>query len=155
MNEQNITPIRRLTLLTLLLTLFATSRISAQFGIDWFTFDGGGSPSSGAAYTLHGTVGQPDAGAASGGAYTVQGGFWGAFVGGSGDGLSLLRILRDGANFTLAWPNPSAGFQLQESPSLTAPNWTDVIAAPAVIGDEQQVSQPIAPGARFYRLRRP
>ena len=132
-----------------------TGVASAQYALDWFTLDGGGGQSSGGAYTLAGTIGQPDAGASSGGAYTLHGGFWSAFAGGVGENLPLLRILRDGANVTLAWPNPSAGFQLQESPSLTAPNWTDVNTAPGVVGDERQVNQTLAPGARFYRLRRP
>ena len=133
----------------------ATSSVHAQFAIDWFTLDGGGGSSTGGAYTLEGTIGQPDAGVLSGGSYTVQGGFWSAFAGGSGESLPLLRILRDGANVTLAWPNPSSGFQLQESPSLSAPNWTDVNTAPAVVGDERQVNQVINPGLRFYRLRQP
>ena len=34
--------------------------------------------SAGGAYTLGGTVGQPDAGVLSGGDYILSGGFWGA-----------------------------------------------------------------------------
>lgn len=45
--------------------------------LDWFTADGGGGTwSEGGGFTLGGTVGQPDAGALSGGAYTLLGGFW-------------------------------------------------------------------------------
>lgn len=153
MNKRNITNSPRS--LVLFALLLVSSRVHAQFALDWFTLDGGGGSSAGGAYTLQGTIGQPDAGALGGGSYALQGGFWSAFVGVSGEGLPLLRILRDGANVTLAWPNPSAGFQLQESSSLTAPNWTDVNVAPGVVGEEKQVSQLIVPGARFYRLRRP
>ena len=128
---------------------------SAQYAIDWFTLDGGGGPSSGGAYTLNGTIGQSDAGVSSGGSYTLHGGFWSAFAVVQTEGTPWLRILRNGANVTLAWPNPSVGFQLQESPSLTAPNWTDVNTAPAVVGDERQVNQILAAGPRFYRLRQP
>lgn len=128
---------------------------SAQYQVNWFTIDGGGGQSSGGAYTLNGTIGQPDAATSSGGAYTLQGGFWSAFAVVQTDGTPSLRILRNGPNVTLAWPNPSAGFQLQESPSLTAPNWTDVNTAPGIVGDERQVSQTLASGNRFYRLRRP
>lgn len=128
-----------------------TSLAEAQFAIDWFTLDGGGGASSGGAYTLAGTIGQPDAATSSGGSYTLQGGFWpGAMV----ETAPALRILRDGANITLAWPDPSSGFQLQESPSLTAPDWTDVATPPAIVGNEKQVGQTLAPGARFYRLRK-
>lgn len=48
------------------------------YSIDWWTVDGGGvMNSSGGAYTLSGTAGQPDAGATMiGGVYNLQGGFW-------------------------------------------------------------------------------
>lgn len=49
----------------------------AGYAIDWFTIDGGGAMnSSGGAYTLSGTIGQPDAGAMESGAYNLSGGFW-------------------------------------------------------------------------------
>jgi hypothetical protein len=48
----------------------------AQFTIDWFTLDGGGGSSSGGTFSLSATIGQPDAGAMSGGAFTLGGGFW-------------------------------------------------------------------------------
>jgi hypothetical protein len=48
-----------------------------SFEIAWYTVDGGGGPSSGAAYELSGTAGQPDAGTPMiGGTYQVTGGFW-------------------------------------------------------------------------------
>ena len=50
---------------------------AAQFALDWFTIDGGGAmQSSGGAYTLGGTIGQPDAGPMSGGNFELGGGFW-------------------------------------------------------------------------------
>jgi hypothetical protein len=50
----------------------------AQFQIDWYTVDGGGGTSTGGAFSLTGTMGQPDAGSASGGTFACAGGFWGA-----------------------------------------------------------------------------
>lgn len=50
---------------------------AADFSIPWWTVDGGGGVSAGGAYTLSGTIGQPDAGVQSGGVYTLDGGFWG------------------------------------------------------------------------------
>lgn len=128
---------------------------TAQYSVDWFNIGGGGGQSSGGVYTLNGTIGQPDSGRASGGAYTLHGGFWSAFAVVQTEGAPTLRILRNGGNVTLAWPNPSTGFQLQESPSLTTPVWTDLNTAPVVVGDERQVGQSIAPGPRFFRLRKP
>lgn len=142
----------------LLSTLLLTSVLSsahAEYAIDWFTIDGGGEQSSADSYTLNGTIGQPAAATSSGGAYTLQGGFWSAFAVVRTEGSPTLRILRSGANVTLAWPNPSAGFQLQESPSLTAPSWTDVNTTPGIVGDERQLNQTLNPGSRFYRLRKP
>lgn len=46
------------------------------FDIPWFTIDGGGGSSTGGVFALEGTIGQPDAGSMSGGAYTLSGGFW-------------------------------------------------------------------------------
>jgi hypothetical protein len=53
----------------------------AQLSIDWHTIDGGGGTSSGGGFTLSGTIGQPDAGQMSAGAFTCSGGFW---AGGTG-----------------------------------------------------------------------
>ncbi len=48
-----------------------------QASISWWTIDGGGGTSTGGAYTLSGTIGQPDASnPMTGGAYTLTGGFW-------------------------------------------------------------------------------
>ena len=55
--------------------------VSAQTGggydLTWNSIDGGGATfSTGGGYSLGATVGQADAGAASGGVYTLSGGFW-------------------------------------------------------------------------------
>ena len=51
------------------------------YDLTWYTIDDGGGMAAGGgspdAYTLDGTVGQPDASAWSGGGYTLAGGFWG------------------------------------------------------------------------------
>ena len=51
------------------------------YSITWYTIDGGGGTSSGGAYTVSGTIGQPDAGTLSGGVYTLAGGFWAGVTG--------------------------------------------------------------------------
>jgi hypothetical protein len=141
------------TLLSFL--LLAAIPASAQYTIDWSTLDGGGGQSSGGAYTLTGTIGQPDAATSSGGSYTLHGGFWSAFAVVPTEDAPSLRIIRSGPNVVLAWPNPSTSYQLQETLSLSSPNWTDVNAAPGVVGNERQVNQTLNPGPRFYRLRKP
>ncbi len=53
----------------------------AQLDPAWWTLDGGGwTFSSGGAYTLGATIGQPDAWGMAGGDYALMGGFWGGYV---------------------------------------------------------------------------
>jgi hypothetical protein len=49
--------------------------------MDWTTVDGGGGVSTGGGWAFTGTSGQPDAGTLSGGAWTLQGGFWNGAIG--------------------------------------------------------------------------
>lgn len=58
------------------------SAAHAQLSISWYTIDGGGGTSTGGAFTLNGTIGQPDAGTLSAGAFTLAGGFWSVPEGG-------------------------------------------------------------------------
>jgi hypothetical protein len=64
-----------------LLLLGGSSLVAARaldgYAIEWWTTDGGGGTSSGASFSLSGTIGQADAGQMSGGGYTLSGGYWG------------------------------------------------------------------------------
>jgi hypothetical protein len=56
-------------------TMLGTS--GAGYDLTWWTVDGGGMMNvTGGAYTLGGTIGQPDAGVLSGGGFSLNGGFW-------------------------------------------------------------------------------
>lgn len=46
------------------------------YNISWYTLDGGGGQSANGGYELIGTIGQSDAGFASGNGYELTGGFW-------------------------------------------------------------------------------
>ena len=63
-------------ILTPALSRAARAEPASGYEISWYTVDGGGGTSTGGAYTLDGTIGQPDAGSQSGGAYVLAGGFW-------------------------------------------------------------------------------
>jgi hypothetical protein len=81
----------------LLLTILPVSIARAQFSIDWYTIDSGGGISSGGSFEVAGTIGQPDAGSHSGGAFQVDGGFWPVAVASEGcpadlDGNGLLDL---------------------------------------------------------------
>src|SRR6476620_11589492 len=69
-----------LMLLAVLASLsYAHAQVGGGFDLSWSTVDGGGTTSStSGTYQLGGTIGQPDAGRATGGTYTLDGGFWGA-----------------------------------------------------------------------------
>ena len=57
-----------------------------SYVLNWFAMDSGGENLAGGAYTLRGTLGQPEASAGgllTGGSYTVEGGFWSVRDGGS------------------------------------------------------------------------
>jgi len=141
---------KRSIVVALLLT--AITAAAQNYAINWFTIDGGGGDTGGGGYSLRGTIGQPDAGAMSGSGFSIAGGFWSGIA--PTTAIPSLRIVRIGPNAAIAWPNPSTGFQLQESPTLPG-MWGNVSDVPAVVGDEKQVLVPATMGARFYRLRKP
>jgi hypothetical protein len=64
-----------------LLAVFALPMLAGATGgmdLSWNTIDGGGTTySTGGPFGLGGTIGQPDAGAMSGGSFGLTGGFWG------------------------------------------------------------------------------
>jgi hypothetical protein len=66
------------------------------YTLDWWTVDGGGATfSTGGAYALGGSIGQPDAGLLTGGDYTLGGGFWGGgAAAGGGYEIYLPLVLR-------------------------------------------------------------
>lgn len=68
----------------------AYAQTGGGFDLTWSTIDGGGDTSPGGGYMLSGTIGQPDAGAMSGGDYTLIGGFWSGAPAGAGLYLPLI-----------------------------------------------------------------
>jgi hypothetical protein len=81
--------------LLLLLARVALAESEAGLDLFWNTVDGGGGTfSTGGAYSLGGTAGQPDAGLLTGGIYTVDGGFWGGGAAGLEYALYLPLVVR-------------------------------------------------------------
>ncbi len=79
--RSNATPLLAI-LLCLALAVGAFAQSGGGYDLTWNTVDGGGATwSEGGGYLLGGTAGQPDAGALSGGAYTLNGGFWSGALG--------------------------------------------------------------------------
>jgi hypothetical protein len=82
--------------------LMVTAVQAAEYGIPWYTIDGGGGTSSGGPYTVTGTIGQADTGVSSAGAYVNSGGFWPGNFGCVVNLTDLMRLaeawLSSGAN---------------------------------------------------------
>jgi hypothetical protein len=137
------------------LPIIVQAQSGGPYSLTWFTIDGGGGTSTGGVYSLSGTIGQPDAGRLSGGTYTLEGGFWGIVLAIQQPGAPHLDIRRGtGPGVTVAWPFPSTGFVLEETPTLVTPTWTPTAATPSQVGNENVVTVPVPTGNRFYRLHK-
>jgi hypothetical protein len=132
------------------LALLAVVPANAQYAIDWFTIDGGGGVSGGGNYSLSGTIGQPDAGAMTGGGYTLEGGFWPGVVVPSIGEAPTLFIQLSGVSVFVSWSPATPGFSLEQSSTLLPLSWG---AAPGA--GTNPVVIPLSTGTRFYRLRKP
>jgi hypothetical protein len=73
-----------------------------------------------------------------------------------GDAVALsLTIAQSGNNLIVAWPSPSAGFQLQQKTDLNMPNWTAPSEVVTDNGTTKSITVSPAPGNRFFRLHKP
>jgi hypothetical protein len=126
----------------------------AQYSINWFTVDGGGGTCTGGVYSVSGTVGQPDAGRLSGGNYTVDGGFWGIIAAIETPSAPRLKITINAQRtaITIAWPDPSTGFVLEQNGDLRTTSWSSVGTTPVVVNGEKQVTITLPAANRYYRL---
>jgi hypothetical protein len=127
-----------------------------SLSIDWFKVAGGGGPSAAGQYSVAGTVGQADASTAlTGGGFSVVGGYWSIIAAVESPGAPRLSIFSTVTNtVVVAWPAPSTGFVLQQTPVLVGPTWQDVSIMPVVVGGQKQViiSPPV--GNWFFRLKK-
>jgi hypothetical protein len=134
--------------------LFAAGTANAQnYSMDWYKVAGGGGTSTGGVYAVSGTIGQPDAGAMTGGNYSLTGGFW-SLIAVQTPGAPLLTITASGTNVIISWPSLSSGFGLQENSDLNPANWSAVPATNSDNGGIKSVTIPAAPGNRYYRLKK-
>ncbi len=75
--RQSNSQLRGKAYLILCMLLLLAASMAIAYELDWWTIDGASGTSTGGAYSLSGTVGQPEAGTAmTGGSYTLNGGFW-------------------------------------------------------------------------------
>ena len=144
----------------------AASALSPNYSIDWFTIDGGGGTSSGGSYSVSGTIGQPDAGSMSGGAYTLVGGFWGVIQAIQTAGAPLLSVetLPNGTGTTSPTVTSTAsssatGFVLDQATALavapTATTWTPAVFPYQTNASQISIITAPSPAQKYYRLRKP
>ena len=138
--------------LTLLLGLLLPVAGFAQFSIDWFTIDGGGGTSTNGNFSLSGTIGQPDAGPVmTNGQFSITGGFWALPTAVQTLGAPTLIIVPAAPGFaTISWTPNTPGFVLQETLSLSLPNWTNSIS-----GATNPITVSATLPSKFYRLIKP
>jgi len=124
----------------------------AQFSIDWFTIDGGGGTSTNGNFSLSGTIGQPDAGPVmTNGQFSITGGFWALPTAVQTLGAPTLIIVPAAPGFaTISWTPNTPGFVLQETLSLSLPNWTNSLS-----GATNPITVSATLPSKFYRLIKP
>jgi uncharacterized repeat protein (TIGR03803 family) len=67
--------------------------------------------------------------------------------------LSLLTIIRSGANVVVSWPANVVGFTLQSTTNLNPPVvWSPVSPAPTVVNGQYAVTNSTSGTQKFYRL---
>ena len=146
----------RQCILAVLVAFFPVCGQCQSYAIDWFTIDGGGGTSTGGAYSLSGTIGQPDAGRMTGASYALDGGFWG-FVGAIQTvGAPVLSIERIGTSVRVFWPASTAGFVLNEATVLGGPpsSWNPVADTYQTNATQISITISAPMGAKYYRLRK-
>jgi hypothetical protein len=140
-----------------LILLFWPNRALAQsYSIDWFSYDAGGGASAGGGYSLNGSIGQSEAGAAlSGGSFSLMGGFW-SIVAVQTTGTPSLKIFLTRTNTAvISWPSASGGFALQQNNQLDTSNWVPVGLSINDNGTNKFLIVNPPTGTRYYRLYKP
>jgi hypothetical protein len=143
--------------LVAMLTTVTCLAQSTNYAINWWTIDGGGGTSTGGIFTLTGTIGQPDAGRIAGGAYQLDGGFWGIVAAVQTPGAPLLTVQVTNNVARIFWPIPATGFVLDHAGALNGSpiGWGQVSFPYQTNATHIFITVPQPAGDRFYRLRKP
>jgi hypothetical protein len=124
--------------------------LAAQYSIGWHKIVSGGGASTGGTYQVHGSIGQPDAGAVlSGGQYAVMGGFWSLAYVVQTPGAPVLTLSHVGNQTIVSWPSSASGWTLQTNNDLSSSNWGNYVGP--IINNSVTTSLP--KGNLFFRLQ--
>jgi hypothetical protein len=139
-------------ILLVLALLMPFASFAQSYSINWYKIAGGGGTSSGGAYSLSGTIGQPDAsGAMTGGNYSLTGGFWSLISVVQTVGSPTLTVTHVGGEVVVSWPI-SAGFILQQASSLAASNWVTSAYSITTNATTESITIASPTGNLFFRL---
>jgi hypothetical protein len=147
-----IQPMRKVVLFSAFILACSFGALAQSYSIDWYKISGGGGTSTNGAYSLTGTIGQPDAGGAmSGGNYSVTGGFWSLISVVQTAGAPPLYISHSGNTVTISWQNVS-GWSLQQSSSLSSAVWSPA-SAPTLNNGTNSLTISSPTGNLFFQLQ--
>ena len=144
--------LNRMLLAALLLAGGQGAPRAQQYSVGWSVIADGGGTSSGVQYSMSGTIGQWGAGGPIvGNTDSVTSGFW------QRPGGPSLTIARASATtLVISWPAASLGcFALQQSSSLSSPDWVNAPNAVSFANGTDQVTVTIAGSQMYYRLVSP
>jgi hypothetical protein len=130
-----------------------------NYSINWYKIASGGGTSAGtnggSAYSVSGTIGQPDAGGAmTGGNYSLTGGFWSLLAVMQTQSAPLLAITRSGNSVTVSWPN-TGSYTLQQNSNLATTNWIAGSYSITTINGTNSITITPPTGNLFFRLANP
>lgn len=140
----------------ILQSAFMLPAFAQSYSMGWYKIAGGGGTSTGAIYSVSGTIGQPDASLVmSGGNYTVTGGFWALINVVQTPGAPALFVSRSNNVATVYWQNVS-GWNLIQSANVMTPigSWSSS-SNPTLTGGTNYLSVTNPAGNLFFRLKNP
>jgi len=144
----------------LLISLFGVASLllpggalAQSYNIDWHKVAGGGGSSTGATYSVSGTIGQPDAGGPmTGGGYSLTGGFWSLISLVQTAGAPKLFITHAGNTVSVFWQN-TGSWTLQQNSSLNAGSWATSGYGVSTVNGTNYVTITNPGGNLFFRLK--
>lgn len=133
--------------LCLLFLIVANVHAEDEFSLDFVTVGSSGGTDAGGEFSLDASVGQWEAETSSSDEFSTECGFWSIVAALQPPTLTINPA--GPGQVTISW-TPTTDFVLQETSSLSQPNWTN---SPS--GETNSVTLTITEDIKFYRLFKP
>ncbi len=135
--------------------LLPSLALAQSYSIDWYKIAGGGGTSTGATYSVSGTIGQPDAsGAMTGGSYSLTGGFWSLISVVQTIGAPNLTITVLPNSVKVSWPATGA-YTLQQNSVVNGAGWVTSAYSVTTLNGTNSITITSPTGNLFFRLANP